>query len=462
MKKVLIITLGLFLACLNMMGQDIAPFKIHDRVSFLGNSITHEGRYHSFVWLYYMTRFPDMPIWISNDGIGGDGLKKIYRRFDGDVMAKEPTTIVVTFGMNDSEYNGYNGPDPEAFAERVYNESHENFLLLEKRLQELENVRIIMMGTSPYDEIAEIEGREPLHGKNDNIKRIIEFQKKSAIENGWDFIDLNGPMVEISRRICVADPGFTLCGEDRIHPGNDGHLVMAYLFLKEQGFAGKEVASVNIDATKKDVVDASGCKIRKLKFTENGLSFDYLASALPYPVDTVKRGWASKKSASDALHIIPFMEDMNREIIRVSGLQGDYELRIDDQPVGVWSAGELDEGVNLAECRNTPQYQQATTVMLLNEERYEIERRFREYIITEYNFFYDQGLLFADDQRSVDAMNDAASSGNGWIAGRRDAFSKMMRPEIRNILQQQMENIVKTIYKVNKPVTRRVTLEKVK
>ena len=29
---------------------------------FVGNSITHGGHYHSFIWLYYMTRFPDKPI----------------------------------------------------------------------------------------------------------------------------------------------------------------------------------------------------------------------------------------------------------------------------------------------------------------------------------------------------------------------------------------------------------------
>ncbi|MGO3653801.1 MAG: hypothetical protein ACTJFN_05470, partial [Sphingobacterium sp.] len=40
--------------------QQISPFGDGDRVVFLGNSITDGGHYHSFIWLYYLTRFPDM------------------------------------------------------------------------------------------------------------------------------------------------------------------------------------------------------------------------------------------------------------------------------------------------------------------------------------------------------------------------------------------------------------------
>ena len=42
-----------------------------------------------------------------------------------------------------------------------------------------------------------------------------------------------------------------LCGKDRIHPSTDGHLVMAYLFLKAQGLAGKLVADIRIDGAGK-------------------------------------------------------------------------------------------------------------------------------------------------------------------------------------------------------------------
>lgn len=97
------------------------------------------------------------------------------------------------------------------------------------------------------------------------------------------------------------DPSFTLCGNDRIHPDNDGHMVMAYLFLKAQGFAGKDVANMEINANKKQAVKAEGCTISNIKKIGKDISFDYLAEALPYPLDTIARGWGSKKSQAEVI-----------------------------------------------------------------------------------------------------------------------------------------------------------------
>jgi len=73
---------------LTLEAQTAAPFKNGDRVAFVGNSITDGGHFHSYVWLYYMTHFPDMRISCFNVGIGGDVAKQIARRFDTDVLTK--------------------------------------------------------------------------------------------------------------------------------------------------------------------------------------------------------------------------------------------------------------------------------------------------------------------------------------------------------------------------------------
>ena len=49
-----------------------APFKDGDTVVFLGDSITHGGRYHQFITDFYRTRYPDARIRFVNSGIGGD------------------------------------------------------------------------------------------------------------------------------------------------------------------------------------------------------------------------------------------------------------------------------------------------------------------------------------------------------------------------------------------------------
>jgi len=446
----------LFSLFISLTAQNISPFKEGDRVVFLGNSITDGGHYHSYIWLYYMTRFPDMRFTVLNAGVGGDRAEDMYNRLDGDVFAKMPTVLVTTFGMNDSGYFEYNEAGAEEFADKKVKDSYDWFKKIEDRYKKLPDTRIVLMGSSPYDETAVIENNA-FKNKNKAMMRIVDFQRKSANENGWEFIDLNAPMTQINQKFQQTDPSFTICGTDRIHPDNDGHMVMSYLFLKGQGYTGKEVASMDIDASGSNVKSAVNCTVSDLKKTSTGISFDYLAEALPYPLDTIARGWGSSKSQAKAAEIVPFMEEMNKETLKVSGLKGNYSLFIDDEEIGTWSAGDYAKGINLAALTNTPQYQQALKVMFLNEERWEIERRFRDYMWMEYMFFREKGLLFADNREAITVL-DKYKHTNGWVEAKRDLYSKAMFPEIRKAWQDQMDLLVNTIYDINTPQKRKITL----
>lgn len=349
MKRILLSLAAALCMCASAAAQTVAPFKDGDRAVFLGNSITDGGHYHSYIWLYYMTRFPYMDLRVMNAGIGGETAGDMYKRLDGDVLSKRPTVLTVTFGMNDTGYMEYNGDDAGAFGEKKYRECYDNFKKMEKRLQTLDGVRVVMLGGSPYDETAQIENNAPLRGKNAVMDRVVGFQKESAAANGWEFVDFSAPMVEIGRRVQAGQPSFSLSMGDRIHPDNDGHMVMAYLYLKAQGFAGREVADVQIDAAKAKVLKAGNCEITGLRRNGREISFDYLAEALPYPLDTLTHGMGSKRSQAEATKLVPFIEEMNREMLTVKGLKGDYTLYIDGERIGTWSGKQLGEGINLAE-----------------------------------------------------------------------------------------------------------------
>jgi len=221
--------------------------------------------------------------------------------------------------------------------------------------------------------------------------------------------------------------------------------------------AGKKVAEIDIDANAGKVNLADNCKISDLKKGGKVLSFSYKANALPYPVDSTARGWGSKKSQKDALKLIPFTKEFNQELLKVSGLSsGTYQLTIDGQPIEKFSATELAEGINMAELTTTPQYQQATKIMLLNENRLEIERRFRDYAWMEFSFLQEKGLLFADSQASIDTIN--ANWDNAFVRGNFGVYQQAQYPEIRKVWQDEMDLIVKTIYSINKPITRKIEL----
>ena len=455
MKRILLSLAAALCMCASAAAQTVAPFKDGDRAVFLGNSITDGGHYHSYIWLYYMTRFPYMDLRVMNAGIGGETAGDMYKRLD-DVFSKRPTVLNVTFGMNDTGYMEYNGDDAGAFGEKKYRECYDNFKKMEKRLQTLDGVRVVMLGGSPYDETAQIENNAPLRGKNAVMDRVVGFQKESAAANGWEFVDFSAPMVEIGRRVQAGQPSFSLSMGDRIHPDNDGHMVMAYLYLKAQGFAGREVADVQIDAANAKVLKAGNCEITGLRRNGREISFDYLAEALPYPLDTLTHGMGSKRSQAEATKLVPFIEEMNREMLTVKGLKGDYTLYIDGERIGTWSGKQLGEGINLAELQ-TPQYRQAMEVMHLNEYRWEIERNFRDYAWVQYDFFQNKGLLDANDAHAVRVL-DAEKGKNIWLQIHRENYAKLMLPHVREARALQMELLVETIYEINKPQTRKVVL----
>ena len=464
MKRILvpILSLVLFLSPLSAQ-QTIPVFRPGEVVALVGDSITHGGHYHSYIWLYYMTRFPGMPVTLLNCGVGGDEARSMLARWDWDVVRRDPTYVTLTFGMNDTGYWGvYDRENADSLSAAKVRASLASFEGLRHKLDSLPaGTPVVMIGGSPFDETAAIQAGN-LPGKNNAIRQIVAAQKQAAEEEGWGFVDFNAPMVEIARRVQAADSSYSFCPQDRIHPDKDGQMVMAYLFLKAQGLAGKKVADIDLDAVTRKVRLSENCQITNVRKQDGSISFDYLAEALPYPCDSIsEHGWGNIHSQRDAMKLIPFQEEFNQERLRVRSLSaGRYRLVIDDQPVAEFSSRELSQGINMAVLTNTPQYRQASAVMYLNEERFEIEKRLREYVWMEYCMFRGTDQIFKDDWKSVEMVEKEART-NGFVAYSDYWYKKSRYPEIRQVWQRQMEDIVRTIYTINQPVTRTIRLEKI-
>jgi hypothetical protein len=70
------------------------------------------------------------------------------------------------------------------------------------------------------------------------------------------------------------------------------------------------------------------------------LSFDRLDAGLPLNLGVL---------GALQFWYVPVPEQLNQYLLTVTGLEpGRYEIRSDDRPLGTWSEGELERGVNLA------------------------------------------------------------------------------------------------------------------
>ncbi len=457
MKRLFTILLGSIILT-SASAQKIPPFHAGDRVAFVGNSITDGGHYHSYIWLYYMTHFPNMRITCYNAGIGGDAIDQIYNRFDDDVFGKKPNILTLTWGMNDSGYFEWYKPDAQDVMDKRIEGSFKTYSMLEDKLKQRPDIKKIFILGSPYDETTKSNPKNLYPKKSIAFAKIIDFQAEAAKKNGWDVVDFFHPMLAIDQREQQKDSLFSLTPNDRIHPDNDGHLVMAYLFLKAQGLENKPVADISLDAANKKLLKTVNCRISGIVATPDSLAFNYLANSLPYPVDTIPRGWGNRKKQAEALKLIPFTNDFNQELLTIKSLKsGDYQFLIDGELMGTWSAQQFADGVNLAEITATPQYQQAIQIRELNEERWDIERRLRMYVWMEYDFLKGKNMLYKDNNAAMDSVKKYSLK-DIFVNGNKDNYSRARYKSVRDAWQKEMAVLTDEIYEINKPQSHHITI----
>lgn len=114
---------GLLLACGCIASHaDTPAFKKGERIVFLGDSITEGGmRPNGYVTLIknaLAEKHPDLGIRIIGAGVSGNKVPNLQGRVDKDVIAKQPTLVVIYIGINDvwhGETDPTRGTMPDVF-----------------------------------------------------------------------------------------------------------------------------------------------------------------------------------------------------------------------------------------------------------------------------------------------------------------------------------------------------------
>ncbi len=347
-----------------------AEFFIHDgdRVVFLGDSITEQRLYTTYIEAYALTRHPEWKLFFRNVGWGGDTSwlrqrahpderqlfaadtearermvkEAVGRGLERDVLPLKPTVVTVKFGMNDHSY--------QAFREdifRVYVRSQEE---IAQRL-EANGARVAFLTPQP------IEDKRPdpdQDVRNQSLRKFCDGLKDVAAKENAVFVDQFDPYMAILLRERPSNPGGYVGGGDAVHPGPIGHTVMAWAVLKGLG-APALVSRVAIDCAAKKA-STERCRIDNLKTADGVISFDRIDEALPMPID---------ERAEAALKLAPVLADLDRYELQVTGLsKPSYELTIDGESAGTLATEELAKGCNLANLAG-PITQQARQVLTL-------------------------------------------------------------------------------------------------
>lgn len=403
--------------------RNVAPFKDGDRVVFLGDSITHHGRYMEQIALYYATRYPETDVWFSGSGESGGIMDGARRRMGTDVLDKKPTVVTLMFGMNDVARKSWprtgetekNRADRRAAADFFETSMEKVVSSIRTRA---DNPRIVYMTPSPYDQECVVDGKKAPLVCNDGLENLARIVRDHAAGEGAECVDLQEYLRKLNEREQAKDPSWSFMRTgggafDRIHPREFGHQFFAYAFLKAQRVPS-EVATLAVDA-KSGKANPSNADLSDLSVTPEAVSFTALEKALPYPFN---------EERLKACDYEPIVDDLNREVLCVRGLaDGEYAVSIDGAEIGRWNARELGIGVNLAMNPRTPQYAQAQKVMEAMTEQWAGQTLIRDLLM--WRLWRKHKGVPVDDMDAyrkwfAETYPDGVKKGDfyGWIAER--------------------------------------------
>ena len=339
--------------------------KHNDTVCLIGDSITHSGPYHSYVFLYYATRFPQERIKFINCGISGDSASGMMSRLQKDVFSNNATVATLSAGMNDVNRGLYSQTKVPEDAENSKRKAIDNFKQNVEKISDslaAKGVRQIFITPTIYDETFN-SPVESLIGVNGALGECSDFVLELGKKRNVQVVDFWHPMNEINTKRQQVDPQFTLIGKDRIHPGTMGHMVMAYLFLDQTG-APQDVWRLSIDAKSSKVLEQKNTEVSNLALKPASLSFSNKEMALPFPLI---------EDAKAAYDLVPFVDRLNQQVLQIRNLAtGNYALKINGTDIGTYSWSDLEKGVNLAINTSTPQNILAQKIAALCKEHHSL------------------------------------------------------------------------------------------
>jgi len=327
-----------------------------DRVVFLGDSITEQRLYTTYLEAYWLTRYPTYKLTFRNVGWGGD-TSWLRRRFQTDentlfaappeeqqalvekavaaglgrdVLPLKPTVVTINFGMNDHSY--------QPFRQDICNAYIRSQTQLAKTLK-ASGARVALITPQPLEERRPDPDQD---ARNQSLRKFSDALKAVSVAEGVAFADQFDPYMALMLKARAGNPNVTIGGGDVIHPGPAGQMIMAWAILKGLGMPSL-VSRVALDVTRpqgKMGVVAQNAKVSNVTWAKGVLGFDRLDGALPMPVD---------ERAEPALAHIPFLDELNRYELTVTGLKADYyDVQIDGESICGVTREELAKGWNMA------------------------------------------------------------------------------------------------------------------
>ncbi|MFY0607646.1 MAG: SGNH/GDSL hydrolase family protein [Cyclobacteriaceae bacterium] len=453
MKKSLFI--GLIILCLsNARGQSL-KFEDGDKVVMIGNSITHGGSFHIFLQSFYATRYPETRVDFINCGVSGDVAEGMIYRFEDDIMIHQPDYAFIMTGMNDVIRDLYalNNPDSAILTQRelALMEYYKSTDSLASMLKE-NGVKPIFMTPTIYDQTAQLGTINEI-GVNDALANCADHIRQLAKRHGAPLVDLYDLLMQVNIQMQQADPTATIIGKDRVHPGQEGHLLMAIEIIKTIA-PPSQVCTVEIDAKKRTISSDSLTKTDWIR-SEGPLTFELLERSLPMTIPL---------TLEETAKMLSFGRDWNTELLKIKKLKkGNYELKIDGIYMSNFTSKQFKKGIDLAQIRNTPQSIQSQDVWETALKIQQLQGKLRVIKLVEYRHLRDyKGENTDAAKRSYLNAKNETQKHRSWypyLVRTVDQYFELL-PQEDSILEE-LAKARNALYTINEPVVHSYSIKSI-
>jgi lysophospholipase L1-like esterase len=241
------------------------PFQPGEKVLFLGDSITQAGTYVALIDAALIQNDPLIRYDIVSAGLSSEtvsGLSEVghaggkfprpdlHERLDRVLAAVKPKVVLACYGMNCGIY--------QPLSEERFNAYRDGMIKLHEKAKAA-GARIIHLTPPVHDSVPILDKTDPTGAEgdkftkpytryNDVLDKYSDWLLQQRTDAGWEVIDLHGPMKQALAEGRAKDPQFVL-SKDGVHPGLEGHALMAQSVLTAWGV---EVSALDI-ATKPEL-----------------------------------------------------------------------------------------------------------------------------------------------------------------------------------------------------------------
>lgn len=309
-----------------------------DRLAICGDSITEQKMYSRLMETYLTACVPQLQVTCRQYGWSGEKTDGFLRRMDADCLTFEPNVATLAYGMNDSRYRPFDVTNGQWY--------EDHYTAIVRRFKQ-HNVRVVVGSPGCSGKIANwVDSRSgTLQEHNLNLCSLRDIAIGVAVREEVRFADIFWPMYQ-AQILAPAQHGATeekpylVAGQDGVHPGWAGQVIMAWSMLRSLGLDG-DIGTIELDLTSGSATATDGHHVDS--FSDGVVSI----TSTRYPF-CARGDVDDHNSIRSGTTLIPFHDDLNRYILKVKTPQsGTYKVTWGNV-TQEFSSDDLAAGINLA------------------------------------------------------------------------------------------------------------------